>query len=190
LKAKQKCQYCGKIFFSTMTEVFVKKEIQCIDCKEPLKNDFKVVDNVNITTCPKCGKTYTMQEVEKLSAMVRASTRSKLEKNKWIETKDFFEKVLIPESQYCQRCKNYANMIMQRRKNQERLTASKDAVIRVVPKEDQKAFERAETQYYIQKKIQEERQERMKKEQEEAMKKQFEEKVKASQPKPEEKKEE
>lgn len=147
-----------------MTEVFVKKEIQCINCKEPLKNDFKVVDNVNIATCPKCGKTYTIQEVEKLSAMVRASTRSKLEKNKWIETKDFFEKVLIPESQYCQRCKNYANMVMQRKQNQEKGTSSqKNVVVRVVPKEDQKAFERAEAQYYIQQKIRQEREESQRK---------------------------
>lgn len=153
------------------------------ECTGSLKDDATF-------TCKKCGKFYPLEEFAKLSAQVRASTRSKAEVAKWRDARDFIEKVLIPETQYCQRCRNYANMVMQRKQNQERGTSSqKNAVVRVVPKEDQKAFERAEAQYYIQQKIRQEREESQRKAQEEAMKKQFEEKVKASQPKPEEKKE-
>jgi len=163
MRKQVKCQYCKQTYFSKVVEVFVKKEILCNKCETPIKNEQPF-------TCAKCGKVYSKEEFDKLVAHVRASTRSKVEVAKWVAEGSFFEKVIIQENQYCQRCKNYAMRILQKQHNEKLGKTNKNIPITIVPDEDKKAFERKESQWYIGLQIRKEHEEAMQKLQKEKMK--------------------
>jgi predicted RNA-binding Zn-ribbon protein involved in translation (DUF1610 family) len=134
MKAKQKCGNCGTEFFSSMIKVYVFKKRYCTEDKEPML----ISPDLETLTCPKCGKVIKnrTEDYVKLGVSIEGTSRNFLEAEKRkADGKTEVEKLMMPEEQFCQRCRNFAQRFSDLRKVREMREKRGDAPVRPLPKE-------------------------------------------------------
>lgn len=140
MKQKQKCNQCGRDYWTTMLTIFVFKQRLCSVDKTPMIISTSL-DNNKVFTCPKCKKIVTKDnptELNSLGVKIQGSTRYFMERDKRLAA-DYtleFDKVPVPEETICVRCRNYETRAAQataKREKKEKLGIADD--VKEIPKE-------------------------------------------------------